>query len=86
VASAAPAADPAAVYLQVGAFGEAAAAEQLAARLRREELAPVSVQAPGASDRPLHRVRVGPLPAGRVDAVIARLTALGLPSLRLPAP
>jgi rare lipoprotein A len=85
VAGTAPVAD-AAVYLQVGAFGEAAAAEQLAARLRREELAPVSVQAPGASDRPLHRVRVGPLPAGRVDAVIARLTALGLPSLRLPAP
>lgn len=75
-----------AVYLQVGAFGEPAAAQRLVSRLRAEDLAPVSVQADRRDDRPLHRVRLGPLAPARVEAIVARLGALGLPSLRVPAP
>lgn len=74
-----------AVFLQVGAFGDAAAAQRLAARLRRENLAQVTVQADNTPSRSVHRVRVGPLDAGRLDTVAARLGALGLPALRVPA-
>lgn len=85
--TAAPGHEPApagAVYLQVGAFGEASAAQRLASRLRGEALAPVSVQPPSSDTRWLHRVRVGPLPQALVEQTIARLGALGLPALRLP--
>jgi rare lipoprotein A len=74
-----------AVYLQVGAFGEAAAAQRLASRLRGEALAPVSVQPANSDNRWLHRVRVGPLPQALVEQTVARLGALGLSALRLPA-
>lgn len=77
-------APPGAVYLQVGAFGEASAAQRLASRLRGEALAPVSVQPASSDNRWLHRVRVGPLPQALVEQTIARLGALGLPALRLP--
>lgn len=73
-----------AVFLQVGAFGDAAAAQRLAARLRSENLAQVTVQADNSPPRGLHRVRLGPLTAGRLDTVTARLGALGLPALRVP--
>lgn len=75
-----------AVYLQVGAFGEAVAAQRLATRLRGEALAPVSVQPASSDNRWLHRVRVGPLPQALVEQTVARLGALGLSALRLPAP
>lgn len=75
-----------AVYLQVGAFGEAAAAQRLANRLRAQALAPVSVQPASSDNRWLHRVRVGPLPQALVEQTIARLGALGLSALRLSAP
>ena len=74
-----------AVYVQVGAFGDAAAAQRLAARLRRENLAQVTVQADNSPPRGLHRVRLGPLAVGQLDTVTARLVALGLPALRVPA-
>lgn len=79
-------APPDAVYLQVGAFGDAVAAQRLAQRLQGEALAPVSVQAASGDDRRLHRVRLGPLPQALVAQTVARLAALGLPALRLPAP
>lgn len=88
-ASASPGAQPLptdGVYLQVGAFGEAAAAQRLANRLRGEALAPVSVQPANSDNRWLHRVRVGPLPQALVEQTVARLGALGLSALRLPAP
>jgi rare lipoprotein A len=72
-------------YLQVGAFADAAAAQRLAARLHGENLAPVTVQADNTPPRGVHRVRLGPLAPGRLDAVAARLVALGLPALRVPA-
>lgn len=77
---------PDTVYLQVGAFGEAAAAQRLASRLRAEALTPVSVQPASSDNRWLHRVRVGPLPQALVEQTVARLGALGLSALRLSAP
>lgn len=74
-----------AVFLQVGAFADAAAAQRLAARLHSENLAPVTVQADNTPPRGMHRVRLGPLAPGRLDTVTARLVALGLPALRVPA-
>jgi rare lipoprotein A len=72
-------------FLQVGAFADAAAAQRLAARLRSENLAQVTVLADNSPPRGVHRVRVGPLAPARLDAVVARLSALGLPALRVPA-
>jgi rare lipoprotein A len=73
-----------AVYLQVGAFGDAAAARRVASRLRAEALTPVQVQVERSGGRPLHKVRLGPLVPAMADQMTARLTALGLPALRLP--
>lgn len=73
-----------AVYLQVGAFGDAAAARRVASRLRAEALTPVQVQVERSGGRALHKVRLGPLAPAMADQMTARLTALGLPALRLP--
>jgi rare lipoprotein A len=88
-ASASPGAQalPAAgVYLQVGAFGEAAAAQRLANRLRGEALAPVSVQPANSDNRWLHRVRVGPLPQAQGRQAERPQSGDGLFHQRLPAP
>ncbi len=74
----------AAVYLQVGAFGDATAAQRLANRLRGEALAPVSVDTTDNGARRLHRVRLGPLSQALADQAVTRLGALGLTALRLP--
>lgn len=60
-------------YLQVGAFSDLRAAEQLSAKLRDLTSRPVfirSVEA-GAANQPLHRVRVGPIPDAAEAARIA---------------
>ena len=68
------------LYVQVGAFADAANAERLAARLRGLKLGPVRVVAAGVNGRTLQRVQIGPLPnVDIVDATTARLDALGLP-------
>ncbi|HEY9110635.1 MAG TPA: septal ring lytic transglycosylase RlpA family protein [Rhodanobacteraceae bacterium] len=68
------------LYVQVGAFADAANAERLAARLRGLKLGPVRVVAASVNGRTLQRVQIGPLPnVDIVDATTARLDALGLP-------
>jgi len=68
------------LYVQVGAFADAANAERLAARLRGLKLGPVRVIAGSANGRTLQRVQIGPLPdVDTVDRTTARLDALGLP-------
>ena len=68
------------LYVQVGAFADAANAERLAARLRGLKLGPVRVVAASVNGRTLQRVQIGPLPNVEiVDATTARLDALGLP-------
>jgi len=68
------------LYVQVGAFADAANAERLAARLRGLKLGPVRVIAGDVNGRMLQRVQIGPLPdVDTVDRTTARLDALGLP-------
>jgi rare lipoprotein A len=76
-------------YLQVGAFGARANAEQMRRRLRGQLAAPVTIadaDSSGAGARALYRVRVGPV-ASRTDAerLAGELAALGVgPSLVTP--
>ena len=68
------------LYVQVGAFADAANAERLAARLRGLKLGSVRVVAASVNGRTLQRVQIGPLPGvDSVDRTTARLDALGLP-------
>ena len=50
-----------ALYLQIGAFGDAANAERAAARVRAEKLGDVRVVEAEVNGKPLKRVRLGPL-------------------------
>ncbi|WP_295879437.1 septal ring lytic transglycosylase RlpA family protein [uncultured Thiohalocapsa sp.] len=76
-------------YLQVGAFGTRANAEQMRRRLGGQVAAPVSIADTAADpdgDAALFRVRVGPV-GGRADAerLASELAALGIgPALVLP--
>lgn len=76
----APQAQPSAAprYVQVGAFKTQASADALLEKLRSEGLPVVLVK-----DGSLLKVRVGPLGEGR-EEVVARLKALGLPTLAVP--
>jgi rare lipoprotein A len=68
------------LYVQVGAFADAANADRLAARLRGLKLGPIRVIAGSVNGRTLQRVQIGPLPdVDTVDRTTARLDALGLP-------
>lgn len=73
-----PGAQPSAAYVQVGAFKNQASADALVEKLRAEGLPVVLVK-----DGSLIRVRVGPLGDDR-EQVIARLKAMGLPTLAVP--
>lgn len=64
--------------MQVGAFKTQASADALLEKLRSEGLPVVLVK-----DGSLLKVRVGPLGEGR-EEVVARLKALGLPTLAVP--
>lgn len=72
------------IYLQVGAFSDAANADQLARRLRAAKLGAVQVSQVVVNGQKLHRVRVGPLSTvTRADHVSARIEAMGLPPPRV---
>jgi len=60
-------------YLQVGAFSDLRAAEQLSAKLRDLISRPVFIRSveSGAANQALHRVRVGPIPDAAEAARIA---------------
>ena len=68
------------LYVQVGAFADAANAERLAARLRGLNLGTVRVVAASVNGRSLQRVQIGPMPdVDTVDRTTARLDSLGFP-------
>jgi rare lipoprotein A len=70
-----------AIYLQVGAFSEAANADRLAQRLRAANLGQVQVIQLQSNGQAIRRVRVGPLPdAERADEVARQIEAMGLPT------
>ena len=77
--SATPAHAPS-IYLQVGAFSDAANAERVAAQLRVANFAPVQVSDATISGRLVHRVRVGPLSdVDSADQVSTKIEQMGLP-------
>ncbi|MCW8806494.1 MAG: septal ring lytic transglycosylase RlpA family protein [Rhodanobacter sp.] len=68
------------IYLQIGAFADAANAQRVALRLRQAELAPVQVIEAIVNGRRVQRVRLGPLAnVDRADQVSARIEHMGLP-------
>ena len=67
------------LYLQVGAYADAANAERAAARVRDAKLGEVRVVETQASGKTLHRVRLGPLrDAAEADRLTPGLRELGL--------
>lgn len=73
-----PQATAPALYVQAGAFGVAANAQRLAARLREAGFANTLVLPPGAGVA-LHRVRIGPISrVEEYDRIVDRLNALGI--------
>ncbi|WP_291784573.1 SPOR domain-containing protein [Luteibacter sp.] len=86
VAAAVPATQPTAVpgkpsiYLQVGAFSDAANASRVADQLNRAGLGPVSVIETSLGGRTVKRVRVGPLAdVDTADRVTDQIAKMGLP-------
>jgi len=68
-----------ALYLQVGAFSDAANAERAANAVRAARLGEVRVVEADVNGKPLRRVRLGPLrDADEADRVTPKLRALGL--------
>jgi rare lipoprotein A len=68
------------IYLQVGAFADAANAARLAQRLRGAGLGNVQTSDALVNGQRVRRVRVGPLgDVDRADAVSARIEGMGLP-------
>ncbi|HEY4294457.1 septal ring lytic transglycosylase RlpA family protein [Luteibacter sp.] len=68
------------IYLQVGAFSDAANAQHVADQLNRAGLGPVSVVEFQAGGRNLRRVRVGPLSdVDTADRLTDRIAGMGLP-------
>jgi rare lipoprotein A len=80
----APAAGPVALYIQVGAFAEAANAQRVLDRLQSSGVPHVFSVASTGSGRTLRRVRIGPIATvEEFDQLAARLAALGYPEARL---
>ncbi|HET8765405.1 MAG TPA: SPOR domain-containing protein, partial [Rhodanobacter sp.] len=68
------------IYLQVGAFADAANAERVAAQLRQANFAPVQVEQVQTNGRTMRRVRLGPLKdVDAADEVTRRIENMGLP-------
>ncbi|MGD9599738.1 MAG: septal ring lytic transglycosylase RlpA family protein [Steroidobacteraceae bacterium] len=75
---------PGNLYVQVGAFADAANARRLAGRLRTAGIGQVHVQEGAGADRTWHRVRIGPVGSvADFDALSARLARLGITDARL---
>jgi len=75
------------LYVQAGAFGEAANAERLVNRLREAGYSNVAIRTERQSSRTLHRVRIGPIAnVEEFDRVVARLKDLGVDDARLSTP
>ncbi len=68
------------IYLQAGAFADAANADRLAKRLRKARLGTVQVIDSVVDGRQLRRVRIGPLASvERADQVSRQIEKMGLP-------
>jgi len=81
---AAPRAEPALMYVQVGAFSQQQNAAELQRRLQQQGFGNVVIRYDGSSQPALYRVRVGPVrDAAEFDAVVDRVSRLDLSEPRL---
>lgn len=72
------------IYLQLGAFGERANAERVAAQAGRAGLGDVRIQTVEVGGRPVHRVRLGPLAdVDAADRLTPRVERSGLGTPRV---
>ena len=72
------------MYVQVGAFGEADNAHNLAGRLTNEGVTPVSVQPPAPGEPQIYRVRIGPFSdINEYDRIVARVATLQIVTTQL---
>lgn len=78
-ASAAPPPAEPVLYLQVGAFGDAANAERLKAQLETGGFQNVRIRQDTAADRAMYRVRLGPVAnVAEYDQLVERVAALNI--------
>jgi rare lipoprotein A len=81
-APSAPNASP--LFVQAGAFATQANAERLLAQLRAQGVAKSFLREDRVDDKPLYRVRIGPIPTvPEFDRLLARLKKLGVADARL---
>jgi len=72
------------MYVQVGAFGDANNARNLASRLSDEGISGISVQEPAAGQPVLYRVRIGPFTdINEYDRIVAEVATLQIAKPRL---
>ena len=72
------------VYIQVGAFGDRANADQLKNQLSELNLGSVSISSVVKNAKPLHRVRIGPLASVKsADDAVVELNAMGMSGHRV---
>jgi rare lipoprotein A len=75
---------PPTLYVQVGAFADQGNAQRTLNRLQAAGLGTAFIAPLLASDKPLYKVRVGPIgDVARFDQLAAQLTRLGFPGARL---
>jgi len=79
-------ATPSRIYIQAGAFGDAANAAQLVTRLKGDGYGQAFIRNDVVNGRTLFRVRIGPIPdVAEFDRTVARLKQLGVTDARLAA-
>lgn len=72
------------VYIQVGAFGDRANADQLKNQLSGLNIGSVSISSVVKNAKPLHRVRIGPLASVQsADDTVVELNAMGMSGHRV---
>jgi rare lipoprotein A len=75
---------PPTLYVQVGAFADQGNAQRALNRLQAAGLRTAFIAPPPVSDKPLYRVRVGPISdVAKFDQLAARLATLGFSGARL---
>lgn len=75
---------PSTLFVQAGAFGEAANAQRLVDRLRSAGYVQAAIHTERNPSRTLHRVRIGPIDGvDEFDRIVARLKDMGVNDARL---
>ena len=85
--AAAPAAGSPQIYVQVGAFVTESNATRMLARLQAAAISPAFILNQNQNGLLYYKVRIGPIPSvDQVDALTARLSRLGFPSVQVVIP